>query len=151
MSTRPIIHSTVACVIRRDDRFLLVEEYRGDAHSVFNQPAGHIEPGEGPMAAALREAAEETAWQVRLEAYLGLYVLHTPSGLTFHSHGFVATAQAPLTRAIDPDIHAVHWLSKAEIDALNDAGRLRSPLVLERIDDALAGRHYPLAVLHERP
>ena len=40
-------------------------------------------------------------------------------------------------------------LQPAEIAALASERRLRSPLVLQRIDDALAGRHYPLDVIHE--
>ncbi|MCB8887632.1 NUDIX hydrolase [Vreelandella malpeensis] len=142
------LHVTVACVIEQGGRYLMVEEDRGGARTLFNQPAGHVEPGEGPLAGALRETREETAWQVRLTRYLGLYVFHTP-GKTFHSHGFLATADTFLATPLDPDIHATHWLSLEEIRALQAEGRLRSSLVVTRIEDALAGRHYPLAVVRE--
>ncbi len=144
-----ILRNTVACVIQRSGRFLMVEEDRGDTQTVFNQPAGHIEPGEGPLAAVLREVQEETAWQVTLTGYLGLYVFHTPEGLTFHSHGFIATPDVMLSSPIDSDITATHWLTLDDISALGAAGRLRSPLVLERIENAISGRCYPLAVIHE--
>lgn len=84
----------------------MVEEQRGGPQSVFNQPAGHIEPGEGPVAAILREVVEETAWQVSLTGYLGLYVFHTSTGETFHSHGFIAEPlqqlDLPSTRISSP-------------------------------------------------
>ncbi|PJX14681.1 NUDIX hydrolase [Halomonas sp. 141] len=147
--SRPIIRSTVACVIREGERFLMVEEDKGSPLTLFNQPAGHIELGEGPKAALLREVREETAWHVSLTSYLGLYVLHTEQGDTFHSHGFVATPLRSLGTPLDNDILATHWLTRAEIAALASERRLRSPLVLQRIDDALAGRHYPLDVIHE--
>ncbi|WP_404377150.1 NUDIX hydrolase [Vreelandella aquamarina] len=147
--TRPIIHSTVACVIQQDGRFLMVEEDKGGALTLFNQPAGHVELGEGPVAAIQREVLEETAWRVTITGYLGLYVFHTSEGKTFHSHGFIATPEQPLTTAIDPAIVATHWLTRDEIAALDAAQRLRSPLVLKRIDDALSGRHYPLGVTQE--
>lgn len=143
------IRSTVACVIQQNGRYLMVEEARGGKATVFNQPAGHVEPGEGPLAAILREIKEETAWQVTLTGYLGLYVFHTPDGLTFHSHGFVATAHTQLNTPIDSDITAIHWLTLQEIETLNAAKRLRSPLVLKRIFDANRGHCYPLGVIQE--
>ncbi|MBE0400888.1 MULTISPECIES: NUDIX hydrolase [Halomonas] len=143
------IHSTAACVIQRGEHFLMVEEQRGGPASVFNQPAGHIEAGEGPIAAILREVQEETAWQVSLTGYLGLYVFHADGGQTFHSHGFTAEPLDKLDLALDPDIIAAHWLTLEQIRALDQQQRLRSPLVLQRIEDALSGCCYPLAVIRE--
>ncbi|WP_249977064.1 NUDIX hydrolase [Vreelandella olivaria] len=143
------IRTTAACVIQRNGRFLMVEEMQGVAATVFNQPAGHVEPGEGPITAILREVQEETAWQVTLTGYLGLYVFHTANGLTFHSHGFIATPETRLTTPIDSDITAIHWLTLDEIKALDAVQRLRSPLVLKRIEDAINGRHFPLLVIQE--
>jgi 8-oxo-dGTP pyrophosphatase MutT (NUDIX family) len=50
---------TVAAVVERDGRFLLVEE-RTERGLMFNQPAGHLEAGESIVAAAIRETLEET-------------------------------------------------------------------------------------------
>lgn len=144
-----LIRSTAACVIQQGERFLMVEEQRGGRQSVFNQPAGHVEPGEGPMSAILREVLEETAWQVSLTGYLGLYVFHTEDGQTFHSHGFIAEPLQQLDLALDADIFATHWLTLEQIRALDQRSRLRSPLVLKRIEDTLNGPCYPLAVIRE--
>ena len=144
-----LIRSTAACVIQQGKRFLMVEEQRGGPQSVFNQPAGHIEPGEGPVAAILREVVEETAWQVSLTGYLGLYVFHTSTGETFHSHGFIAEPLQQLDLPLDPDIFATHWLTIEQIRSLDQQARLRSPLVLKRIEDALSGTCYPLSVIRE--
>jgi 8-oxo-dGTP pyrophosphatase MutT (NUDIX family) len=144
-----LIHSTAACVIQQGEHFLMVEEQRGGPYSVFNQPAGHIEPGEGPIAAILREVQEETAWRVSLTGYLGLYVFHADDDKTFHSHCFVAEPLHHLNLALDPDILATHWLTLEQIRGLDQQARLRSPLVLQRIEDALSGVCYPLAVIRE--
>tara|TARA_R110000796_G_scaffold175624_1_gene292638 strand:- start:4 stop:444 length:441 start_codon:yes stop_codon:yes gene_type:complete len=144
-----LIHSTAACVIQRGEHFLMVEEQRSGPHSVFNQPAGHIEPGEGPIAAILREVQEETAWRVSLTGYLGLYIFHTDEGRTFHSHGFIAAPLHQLDLALDPDIVATHWLTLEQLRELDQQSRLRSPLVLKRIEDALSGPCYPLTVIRE--
>ena len=42
---------TVATVVEKNNRFLMVEE-RADGEVVFNQPAGHLEPGETLLEAA---------------------------------------------------------------------------------------------------
>ncbi|MCK2183674.1 NUDIX domain-containing protein [Halomonas getboli] len=141
---------TVATVVERAGRFLIVEEDRGGPETVFNQPAGHLEPGERIQDAALRELREETAWQVGLSDYLGIYVYQAPDGTTFHSHGFYGMALARLGNELDPDILATHWVTLEELEALERLGRLRSPLVLRRVRDALAGRFYPMDVIHER-
>ena len=57
---------TVAAVVERDGRFLVVEEETDDGLR-FNQPAGHLEKGESLVAAAAREALEETAHRFRPE------------------------------------------------------------------------------------
>jgi len=141
---------TVACVVERAGAFLMVEEDRDGPHTLFNQPAGHLEPGERIRDAAVREVQEETAWRVGISDYLGMYVYQAPGGKTFHSHGFLGMALARMGNDLDPAIHAVHWLTLEQIEALDRQGRLRSPLVLRRIRDALAGRFYPMDVIHER-
>ncbi|MCE8028048.1 NUDIX hydrolase [Halomonas daqingensis] len=143
-------HVTVATVVERAGRFLMVEEApRGSKVTLFNQPAGHLEPGERLKEAALRELREETAWQVGITDYLGLYVYQAPNGETFHSHGFFGMALAHLGNPLDPAIIAVHWLTLDEVEELERQGRMRSPLVLRRIRDALAARFYPMDTVHE--
>ncbi|PMR75463.1 NUDIX domain-containing protein [Billgrantia endophytica] len=145
-------HVTVATVVERAGRFLLVEEAPDGPRnpSLFNQPAGHLEPGERIRDAALRELREESAWQVGITDYLGMYVHEAPNGLTFHSHGFFGMALAHLGNDLDSGILAVHWLTLDEIEELERQGRMRSPLVMRRIRDAMAGRFYPMDTIHER-
>lgn len=71
MSVRPDL--TVAAVVERDGKFLLVEERVGN-RMVFNQPAGHVERGEQLIDAAVRETLEETAWTFHPQALIGIYL-----------------------------------------------------------------------------
>ncbi|MGC3873990.1 NUDIX domain-containing protein [Halomonas sp. GXIMD04776] len=140
----------VASVIERSGRYLMVEEDRGGPFSLFNQPAGHLEPGERLTEAAVRETGEEAAWQVAITDYLGLYIFTAKDGLVFHSHAFVGLPLARLGTTLDKGVVAAHWLTLDEIDDLNRAGRLRSPLVMQRLRDLRGGRLYPLDIIHER-
>jgi 8-oxo-dGTP pyrophosphatase MutT (NUDIX family) len=134
---------TVASIVPRDGKFLLVEEIvRGEL--VLNQPAGHLEPGESLPAAARREALEETGWEIALDALVGVYQWTNP-GADSHFLRFTFAA-TPLRhdpkRQLDSGIVRTLWLSRDEIAA--EQARLRSPMVLRCVDDWLGGRRLPL-------
>lgn len=140
-------HVTVACIVSDGDRFLMVEE---DVHGELrlNQPAGHLEDGETLTAAARRETLEETGWEVTLEHFIGVQQWHSHT----YAHDVVrfAFAAHPVRRVTDRKLDAgivrALWLAYPEVVAATP--RLRSPLVLTALDDWLAGRRLPLAVLH---
>lgn len=139
-------HVTVACVIADGDRFLMVEEeIRGTRQ--FNQPAGHLEPGESLADATVRETLEETGWDVALDSFIGVQQWHSP----VHGEQVVRFAFAghPIThhpeRKLDAGIVRALWLPYSGIAALG--ARMRSPLVLATLDDWLAGQRLPLATV----
>ncbi|HCX26860.1 MAG TPA: hypothetical protein DHT34_03930, partial [Cellvibrionales bacterium] len=65
-------HVTVAAVIERDGRFLMVEEYSSEGRAVINQPAGHLEADENLIEAAVRETLEETRWNIEITGLLNM-------------------------------------------------------------------------------
>ena len=139
-------HLTVAAVVERGGRFLLVEERVRDA-AVINQPAGHVENGETLVAACAREVLEETAWEFVPEALLGVYQ-HRPAGRA-HSYlrfAFCGRLERELDRPLDGAILRALWLGRDELAALG-AARLRSPMVLACVDDYCAGIRHPLSLL----
>ncbi|WP_257306691.1 NUDIX hydrolase [Geothrix campi] len=136
---------TVAAIIERDGRFLFVEETDGASpERVFNQPAGHVEPGEGLLDAVRREVREETGLAFTPEALVGIYQLQARNGKDYCRVCFRGTVPEG-TEAIpeDPDILGCRWLSRGELAF----APLRSGLVLRCVDDALAGTDYPLALV----
>ena len=137
---------TVAAVVERDDRFLVVEEWsRG--HRVLNQPAGHVEPGESLLDAIVRETLEESRWDFAPEAVTGIYLWQgfgTPRPclrVTFSGRCTSHHDQRPL----DKGILGTLWMTRNELAA--HAGALRSPMVLQSIDDYRAGRRRSWAEL----
>ncbi|GHD69535.1 NUDIX hydrolase [Jeongeupia chitinilytica] len=142
-------NATVAAVIERDGRFLLVEE-RILGQRKLNQPAGHVEHGESIVAAAVRETLEETAHHFVPAALVGIYLWSPPERpeLTYLRFAFAGSVTGvDAGRALDDDIEAAVWLSRDEIAAR--AGEHRSPLLLACIDDYLAGKRYPLTLLRD--
>lgn len=145
---------TVAAIIERDGRFLLVEEETADGLKL-NNPAGHLDPGESPAHACAREALEETAHVFTPTALLGIYLSryqHPASGedITYLRFAFCGElGEHEAARALDHGIVRTLWLSPEEVRA--SAARHRSPLVLRCIEDYLAGARYPLDVVYTHP
>lgn len=140
-------HVTVATVVYENNQYLLVEEKTASG-IVFNQPAGHWEPGETLMDAAARETLEETGYSVTVAGLLGLSQLNTADRDVYLRVTFVA--EQPLLNAdatLDNDIIAAHWLTYEEI--IERKARLRSPLVLNDIERHRSGRILPLDLLFQ--
>lgn len=139
-------HTTVATVIERENRFLMVEELI-NGRLVYNQPAGHLEANETLAQAAIRETLEETAWQVKLLSLLGVYqYTSTQDKVCYLRTCFIAEAvQHFPEQALDTGIVRALWMSKAEIEAKHD--QLRSPVVLAVINDYLHGQRFSLGSL----
>jgi len=141
---------TVAAVIERDGRFLLVEEQTPEGLRL-NNPAGHLDPAETPLQAVVRETLEETARPFVPQALVGIYLARFERAagagrsaqdvtyLRFAYSGHVGEPEAG--RALDAPVVRTLWLTRDEIAAATD--RLRSPLVLRSIDDHLAGCRWP--------
>jgi 8-oxo-dGTP pyrophosphatase MutT (NUDIX family) len=136
---------TVAAVIERDGKFLLVQE-RIEQRLVLNQPAGHLDPGESLVAACRREVLEETAYRFEPTGLVGIYRwYYAPKDVTFLRFAFTGKLEGAVQRPLDKEIVAVHWLSPEELEQRK--AEHRSPLVQKCLDDFLAGRHFPLEVL----
>lgn len=143
-------HVTVAAIVEEAGRYLLVEEETVDGLRL-NNPAGHLDEGESPLQAVVRETLEETARALQPSHLLGIYLsrMRAPErceDLTFLRFAFVGTVGEPLPgRRLDTGIVRTLWLRPDEIRARSD--RLRSPLVLQCLEDHLAGRRFPLDLI----
>lgn len=139
---------TVATVVVRDGRLLMVEE-RANGALVLNQPAGHLEPDESLLDAALRETRKETGWEVRLTAFVGAYQWKAPlqpdgsGGRHYLRFAFAAEPVRELPDArLDEGIVRALWLTPDELHGM--AARHRSPLVWRAVLDYLGGSRHPL-------
>ncbi|MFS2165017.1 NUDIX hydrolase [Variovorax sp. Varisp62] len=143
---------TVAAVIERDGRFLLVEEQTADGLRL-NTPAGHLDPGESPAEGCVRETLEETAHHFTPTALIGIYMARSRPAAergedtTYMRFAFAGTLGAfEEGRPLDEGIVRTVWMTADEIRA--SVARHRSPLLLQCIEDHLAGKRHPLDVVH---
>ncbi|HQW59108.1 NUDIX hydrolase [Thermomonas sp.] len=139
---------TVATVVVRDGRLLCVEE-RSNGQLVINQPAGHLEPDESLVDAAVRETREETGWNVRITHLVGAYQWKAPETRRHYLRfAFAAEAVDQIPgHALDEGIVRALWLTPGELQDL--APRHRSPLVWRTVADFLGGSRHPLALVQQ--
>jgi 8-oxo-dGTP pyrophosphatase MutT (NUDIX family) len=139
-------HVTVATIVERDNRFLMVYE-ESDGKLVYNQPAGHLDPDETLHEAAIRETLEETGWTVKLIGVVGVNLYTAPSnGITYFRTTFIGEAVShDANRLLDTGIIEAIWLTYEEL--LERKDQLRSPMTLQIVDEYLAGRRFPLSVV----
>ncbi|NDY90999.1 NUDIX domain-containing protein [Ideonella livida] len=145
---------TVAAIIEREGRYLLVEERTSEGLRL-NNPAGHLDPGEGLAEAAAREALEETTCPFTPRALVGVYLARlrhprTEEDITYLRFAFTGELGDPVPgRTFDAPVERTLWMSLEEVRA--SVARHRSPLVLQCIEDHQAGRRFPLDLLHTHP
>jgi phosphatase NudJ len=138
---------TVAAIVEQDGKYLLVEEHTPEGLKL-NQPAGHLDPGEGLIAACIRETLEETARHFVPTALLGMYMSRmqrasTGEDITYLRFAFCGTvSEAIASRALDSGIVRTLWLTPSEIIA--SQARHRSPLLLRCVQDHQNGQRLPL-------
>jgi 8-oxo-dGTP pyrophosphatase MutT (NUDIX family) len=147
MNTRWKPSVTVAAIIEREGRYLLVEEETPEGLRL-NNPAGHLDPGESPEQGVAREALEEAAFAFRPTALVGIYLSRfqrerTGEDITYLRFAYCGELGGfDAHRRLDTGIVRTLWMTPDEVRA--SADRHRSPLVLRCIEDHLAGRRFAL-------
>jgi 8-oxo-dGTP pyrophosphatase MutT (NUDIX family) len=147
MTSRWTPSTTVAAIIERDGRYLLIEEHTPEGLRL-NNPAGHLDPGESPEQGVAREALEETAFVFTPTALVGIYLSRferpaTGEDITYLRFAYCGDLGAfDAGRTLDTGIVRTLWMTPDEVRASTE--RHRSPLVLRCIEDHLAGQRFAL-------
>jgi len=145
---------TVAAVIEKDGRFLLIEEETADGLRL-NNPAGHLDPGETPAEGCAREAMEESAYEFTATSLVGIYIsrftrVRDNEDITYLRFAFAGEVGAHHPdRPLDDGIVRALWMTPDEIRACPE--RHRSPLLLRCLEDYLAGQRFPLSAVYSDP
>ena len=116
MPRPPSVARLVASVILlKEDKVLVVYEPDDEKGMRFNLPGGHIEPGEGLIEGAVREAREETGFEVSLEQLVQVVT-------NSWSDGTYSVRQTFLVKILSGEAKAeegseLRWMTREEVAA----------------------------------
>lgn len=127
----------IAGVILRNGggKYLLVQEKLPKAYGLWGLPAGHVDDGETPQLAAIREAGEEVGLIVELASDEPLYeYLDSAAGRKYYAFsGRIVGGQLTIS---SEEILDAKWRSYEDITRLNESGKIRSPWIMEALTKA---------------
>jgi 8-oxo-dGTP diphosphatase len=139
-----------AIVLLKDDKIALIERHRAGLH-YFTFPGGHVEPGETPEKAAVREAEEELGLKVSIQRLLAKIWWHNQPQYYY----LVEAAGGEFGTGKGDEMHGTHpkkgryqpiWLPLADILNLPVLPRLFAEMV---VNAHSAGWPETIPVLHE--
>ena len=131
-------------LIMNGGRYLLVQESKEPARSLFNLPAGKPELGETLSEAAVREAREETGLDVQVEYLCAIYHCpRTTEGVGVVNFVFCSKVSGGQLRT-SAEHPVVEYFSREEIAEMGREGRLRGVHVELAIDQCAAGARLPM-------
>lgn len=146
---RPNISIVCSIMIEQDGKLLLIKEAASKVRGKWNTPAGRLEDLETPIECALREAKEESGYNVELTGVQAVY--HRPAGDEYLiEYCFLAKPKSLATSPLADDVLEARWFTREEVEALPRES-LRSERSAHRVADWLAGKKFPLEVVAEHP
>jgi ADP-ribose pyrophosphatase len=128
-TTREVVRhagSVAVLALQDDGRIVLVRQYRYPVDDfVWELPAGRLDPGETPEAAAQRELREEIGHRAREMTRLAFFYT-TPGFCDEAMHVFRATGLEPAPAPGDEDERIeVRAFTLAELSSMIDGGEIR--------------------------
>lgn len=137
---------TVSAVVVHDDRYLMIEE-RVSGVAVVTQPGGHIDAGESPEQAVIRETLEETGCTVEAEDLVGVYLwIHPQTRQQFLKLVYAARfLSLDEQRPLDEGVIKRLWMTRDDVE--HARRRLRTPVVLRCLHDFEQGKRQSDALL----
>lgn len=121
-------------VIIENNKVLLVQQRKASAYGLWGLPGGHIEPGETPKAAVLREIQEELGLRLQQCVPLGVFRERVEEG-TLEMHTFTGAISGAISIPED-ELMAYEWVDIGSLPELEST--LRNPVIKLQIAAAIS-------------
>ena len=115
-------------VIKKDGKYLLVQEKQERAYGLWNLPAGRVDVGDTIEETAIKEAKEEVGLDVELVRKLGIW---QKTATEPPKHAFEVKIVSGELNYPEDEILDARWFSFEEIKKMKD--KLRGEWILEAI------------------
>jgi ADP-ribose pyrophosphatase YjhB (NUDIX family) len=118
-------------VIKKDGKYLLVQEKQSHVYGLWNLPAGKAEKNFSIAENAIKEVKEETGFDVEIIREIDIY---HKDGEKSVKHAFEAKITGGELKFPKDEILDAKWFSLEEIEELDKQGKIRSDWVVKAID-----------------
>ncbi|MCK4781504.1 NUDIX hydrolase [Candidatus Parcubacteria bacterium] len=122
------INIAAGVVIEKDGKFLLVQEKQAQCYGKWNLPAGRVEQGLSIEETAVKEAKEETGYNVELLKKIDIFHENAKAPV---KHSFRAKIIDGQLNFPKDEILDAQWFSLKEVENMKD--KLRGDWVLDSI------------------
>ena len=139
-----IITATASVILQRENKIMLVQEDKEQSKNLWNFPGGRFEKHESIFDCAIREALEETGYDIELTALLGIYKYVTYKKYDLIRFVFLAKIISEQKNYWTHEIKAHQWISIEEINQLKDEELLAPNSIRAIINDLQSGKTFPL-------
>ncbi len=139
-----IITATASVILQHENKIMLVQENKIQSKNLWNLPGGRFEKHESVSDCAIREALEETGYDVELTALLGMYKYVTYKKYDLIRFVFLAKIISEQKKYWIHEIKAHRWLSIEEINQLKDEELLAANSIRTIMNDLQSGKIFPL-------
>ena len=119
----------VGVVIKKDNKYLLVQEKKLQAYGLWNFPAGRVDAGEQLEQSAIREAKEETGYDIELIKEISIFHITSESPV---KHVFEARIIGGELNFPEDEILDTGWFTFNEIKKMKN--KLRAEWVIDSIN-----------------
>jgi ADP-ribose pyrophosphatase YjhB (NUDIX family) len=117
-------------VIKKDGKFLLVQEKQEKCFGKWNLPAGKVDEGDSIEKTAVKEAKEESGFDIKLVRKIDIYQEKATDAV---KHVFEAEISGGGIDYPKDEILDVQWFDLAQIDLMAKNDELREKFILESI------------------
>lgn len=127
---REVVKANVVAgvVIKQDGKYLLVQEKQPKAYGLWNFPAGRVDVGDTIEETAIKEAKEESGFDVELIRKIGIFQEKATDAC---KHAFEAKIIGGELKYPEDEIMDAKWLTYDEVINLKD--KLRENWILQAI------------------
>jgi len=127
------VYLVAGSVIGKDGKYLLVQEVKEHVRGLWNLPGGKVEKGLTLEENAIKEAKEETGFDVEIIREIGVYHEENDKSI---AHAFEAKIIGGKLEFPKDEIMDVKWFDFDEIVTLERQNKIRTSRVIKAVREA---------------
>lgn len=136
------------CIVRKENKILMVKEAKKKCYGQWNYPAGHMEEGEKITDAAIRETFEETGCKVKLTGVLPICSFNKLEGTRILVKFTADVIEENITFDTD-EILDVQWIDIDTIKSMSKEELRSYDINMAHLKDLEENKIFPLEVFDD--